>query len=166
MLTLNDGRLRVTVLTERPADLAAITVAELEAGIYAGRSLNKPDYRISPTASDTVPDQPLDSVGNATTFGNSNYEGTVSVLRELDEDGKPLVEEDVLWATLGTKGARVWFVEREGPRATVAWAAGDEYEVFEVITDEAQKPSDRAGFIKRIVPLGVQDHRRGVVAGA
>jgi hypothetical protein len=162
-LTLADGRKRVTVLTTKPANLTAITVAELAAGIYASPRINKPDYRLSPAASDTVADQPLEQEGNATTFGNSNYEGTVTVLRFLDNNGKPVLAEDILWDAMKTKGTRLWFVEREGPKATAADATGDLYEVFEVITDTPQKPSDMAGYIKRVVPLGVQDHRTGTV---
>lgn len=163
-LTLADGRQRVTVLTEEPADVKAITVAELAAGIYGGRNLNKPDYRLSATASDTVPDQPLEHMGNATTFGASNFEGTATVLRYLDATGKPETEGDELWEAMKVKGTRLWFVEREGPLATEDWAVGDEYEVFEVVTDEPQKPSDRAGYIKRTIPLGVQNYTTGTVA--
>lgn len=164
-LTLADGRLRVTVLTVEPANPAAITETELAAGFYASPMINKPDYRLSPTSSDTVPDQPLDKTGNAVTFGNSNYEGTMTILRFLDEHGEADTGDDLLWAAANTKGSRLWVVEREGPLATQPDAAGDEYEVYEVITDEPQKPSDRAGYIKRVVPLGVQNHVRGVVVG-
>lgn len=163
-LTLADGRLKVAVLTTEPADLTAITFAELTAAIDASPKLNKPDYRLSPTASDTVPDQPLDSKGNATTFGNTNYEGTATALRFLQADGTPDVALDDLYTAMKTKGARLWFVEREGPLATQAWAAADTYEVFEVITDEPQKPQTMAGYIKRVIPLGVQDHQEGTVA--
>ena len=81
-----------------------------------------------------------------------------------DETGKPVVAEDVLWEATKEKGSRLWFVEREGPKSSAPDATGDEYEVFEVITDTPQKPSDMAGYIKRVVPLGVQDYRTGVVA--
>lgn len=163
-LTLADGRTKVAVLTSAPADLTAITEAELTAGIDASGKINKPDYRLSPRASDTVPDQPLDNIGNATTFGNTNYEGTCTVLRFLDTDGTPDATNDTLWAAMKTKGTTLWFVEREGPLATQAWAAADEYEVYEVVTDEPQKPQTMAGYIKRVIPLGVQDHQTGTVA--
>ena len=156
-LTLADARTKLTVLTTKPADLSAITVTELTAGISAEARINKPDYRLSPTASDTVPDQPLNSEGNATTFGNSNYDGSITVLRFLDSAGKGETTNDVLWDTMRTKGTDLWLVERTGPKASVAWTAADEYEVYEVITDNPQKPSDRAGYVKSVVPLGVQN---------
>lgn len=156
-LTLADGRIKLTVLTDIPEDLSAITVTELTAGLEAECKINKPDYRLSAVASDTVPDQPLCAEGNAVTFGNSNYEGTVTVLRFLDETGAPEVAEDDLWETLRTKGTQLVFVERIGPKGSVDWAAGDEYEAYHVITDNPQKPTDRAGYVKSIVPLGVQN---------
>lgn len=165
MLTLADGRLRVSVLTTEPADLAAITATEMAAGIVdAYEHINKPDYRISATNSDTVPDQPLSHTGNATTFGNSNYEGTMTVLRDLDAVTGLPDEDDDLWTAAKTKGTRLWVVEREGPPAKQAWAASDAYVVWEVITDDPQKPQDRAGYIKSVVPLGVQTRVEGVLA--
>lgn len=163
-LTLADGRHKVAVLTTKPADLSAITVTELTAGINAAPKINKPDYRLSPTASDTVPDQPLSQEGNATTFGNSNFEGSITVLRFLDDQGQPEVAEDELWDAMKEKGTRLWIVDREGPKEGTAWTTGDEYEVFEIITDLPQKPTDMVGYIKRPIPLGVQNYVRGAVA--
>ncbi len=163
-LTLADGRQRVTILTTEPADPTAITLAELTAGFYASPLLNKPDYRLSATGSDTVPDQPLDATGNAKTYGASNFDGSMTILRFLTTAGVTDPTADLLWAAASTKGTRLWVVEREGPLAAQADAPADEYELYEVLTDEPQKPSDRAGYIKRVVPLGVQDFHRGVVA--
>lgn len=154
--TLADARTRLAILTTKPTDLAAIPVAALTAGIDASCKILKSDYRLSPTASDTVPDTELCSEGNAVTYGASNYEGSVTPFWYLDEDGVSELTEDTVYQALKEKGTQLWFVEREGPRYDQAWAAGDKYEVYEVITDNPQKPSDRAGYIKRVVPLGVQ----------
>jgi hypothetical protein len=163
--TLADARTRLAILTTKPADLAAPTVTELNAGIDASCRILKSDYRLSPTASDTVGDAELCAEGNAVTFGASNYEGSVTPFWYLDEDGKSDVTDDVVYQALKEKGTELWFVEREGPRYDAAWAAGDVVEVYEVITDNPQKPSDRAGYIKRVVPLGVQNAElSGVVA--
>lgn len=166
-LTLADGRTKLTLLTEVPDDLSAIPLDVLNTGIEASCKINKPDYRLSPAASDTVPDQALCQEGNAVTFGNSNYEGTLTVLRFLDATGKPEDTEDVVWPLLRTKGATVVAVERIGPKYNVPWAAGDEYQAYHVITDNPQKPSDMAGYVKSVVPLGVQNAElNGVVAAA
>lgn len=154
--TLADARTRLAILTTKPTSLKSIPIASLTAGIDASCRLLKSDYRLSPTASDTVPDTELCSEGNAVTFGASNYEGSVTPFWYLDEDGKSDTAEDVVYQALKEKGTHLWFVEREGPRYDEDWAAGDAIQVYEVITDNPQKPSDRAGYIKRVVPLGVQ----------
>lgn len=164
-LTLADARTKLAIITTAPAD-GLPDLTEVEAGIDASCKINKPDYRLSPTASDTVPDQPLCNEGNAVSFGASNYEGTLTVLRFLDEDGKPDSTDDAVYAALGTKGARVWLVERIGPKWDEAWAAGDIVNVYEVITDNPQAPSERAGYIKNVIPLGVQNARLDVELAA
>lgn len=165
-LTLADGRIKLTALTVAPADPAAITVTELTAGVELSCKINKPDYRLSPTASDTVPDQPLCQEGNAVTFGNSNYEGSLTVLRFLDATGLPEAEEDEAWDLLRTKGTILWLVERTGPKHDVEWAAADEYALYKVLTDNPQKPTDLAGYVKYMIPVGVQNAVLDGVVGA
>lgn len=154
--TLADARTRLAILTTKPTNPASIPVATLTSGIDASCRILKSDYRLSPVASDTVSDAELCSEGNAVTFGASNYEGSITPFWYLDETGKSDPTEDVVYQALKEKGTELWLVEREGPRYDEPWAAGDAIEVYEVVTDNPQKPSDRAGYIKRVVPLGVQ----------
>ena len=163
MLTLADGRTKLTILTTEPDNPAAVDLAELAAGLPAGDWINKPDFKMSPTSSDTVPDQPISQAGNAVTFGNSNFEASATVLRDLATTGQPEIAGDLVWGALKTKGARVWLIRREGPLEAVAWADGDEYDWAEVITDELQPSTDRGGYVKRIVPLGGQAWGTGTV---
>ncbi|MBE7701268.1 hypothetical protein H9623_13285 [Oerskovia sp. Sa1BUA8] len=164
--TLADARTRLVALTTKPANPAAPTVTELTAGIDLSCRILKSDYRLSPVASDTVPDTELCSEGNAVTFGASNYEGSVTPFRYLTEAGKADAANDIAWDTLKEKGTELWLYEREGPKYDAAWAAADEVDGYEVVTDNPQKPSDRAGFIKRVVPLGVQRAWLGGVVAA
>lgn len=163
-LTLADGRDRITVFTTKPADLSAITTAEATAAIYASPMINKPDFKLGATGSDTVADQPLSQEGNAKTFGRSNFDGSTTVLRFLDAAGQPVALEDTLWDAMKTKGTLLWIAYRVGPKSSVAMTAGDKYEWFEVMTDAPQHPSDRAGYIKNVIPLGIQDAGTGVMA--
>lgn len=164
--TLADARTRLTILTTKPANPRSILLSELTAGINASCKILKSDYRLSPTASDTVADADLCAEGNAVTFGASNYEGSISPFIYLDDTGKSDIAEDVVYQALREKGTRVWLVEREGPRYDQAWAATDVVDVYEAITDNPQKPGDRAGYIKRIIPLGIQNVYLGAkVAG-
>jgi hypothetical protein len=163
--TLADGRIKLTILTEEPANLAAITVAELTAGVDVSCRVLKSDFRLSPTASDTVGDQELCQEGNATTYGASNYEGSVTPFRYLDDAGKADTENDIAWDTFKEKGTEGWAVKRVGPKQSQAWASADAYEVYHFITDNPQDPTDLTGYIKKVVPLGIQDAElNGVVA--
>lgn len=162
--TLADGRTRLVVLTTAPADPEAPTTTELNAGEDIECRILKSDYRLSATGSDTINEAELCSTGNAVVYGASNYEGTVTVFRYLDAAGAADATNDVAWDAFKEKGTTLWLVEREGPEYTDAWAVADEVDVYEVVTDEPQKPTDRTGFIKRTIPLGVQRHYVGVVA--
>lgn len=164
--TLADARTRLAILTTKPADPTQPTLTELTAGIEASCKILKSDYRLSPTASDTVPDAELCAEGNAVTFGASNYEGSITPFWYLDDTGKSDVAEDAVYQATKEKGTSLWLVEREGPRYDQPWAADDAVEVYEVITDNPQKPSDRSGYIKRVVPLGVQRAYLGAVVAA
>lgn len=175
MPTLADGRTRVDVTLTMPTgydigdptEPLEISLTDLTGLIDATCQINKPDYRLSATGSDTVPDQPLCRSGNAVSFGASNYEGTITVLRELDEAGLVDPAKDTLYTAIGEKGVLAYYIERIGPKATVPLAVGHEGWIYEAVSDEPQEPSDRAGYVKNVIPLGVQSRRRfKVVAGA
>ena len=86
--TLADARTRLIILLTKPANPRSILLSELTAGIDASCKILKSDYRLSPTASDTVTDAELCAEGNAVTFGASNYEGSISPFIYLDDTGK------------------------------------------------------------------------------
>ena len=166
--TLADGRLRLRILTTAPADPEAVTATEANAGIKAECRINKSDFRLSATASDTVDDTELCADSNAVTYGASNYEASMTPFRYIQADGTPDATGDEVWAAVQAKGTTLWLLYSEGKRHTEDFAVGDEYELYEVITDKAQKPGDTAGFIKRVVPMGVQrawDDGHTIVAG-
>jgi hypothetical protein len=164
-LLLADKRIRLTALTVPPENLASITLEELAAGVELAGRVFKNGTRLSPTASDTVNEPLLNAEGNAVVYGASNYEAVVNIARYLTPEGLADPLNDVAWDTFREKGTHLWLVEREGPDESVSWAAAQEYEVYHVITDNPQKPSERTGYIKRTVPLGVQTAElNGVVA--
>lgn len=163
-----DNSEKVTVLQTEPADLAALTLTELTAGVEIQDYVLKSDFRLSPTASTTHNDTPLGAKGTWVNFAESNAEGTVTVIRDLDETGRPVVDGDgaAVFDLFKTKGTHMWVVIRKGPTPDTAWAAGDEYSVYEVTTDEPQEPTDRAGWQKVVVPLGVREFVRFATVAA
>lgn len=163
-LSLADGKTKLAVLSAKPADTSAPTVAELEAGIDASCRILSSDYSVGPQASETVDEKPLCVEGNVQALGPSNYSAEFTVFRYFDEvTGAPEDEDgaeigDALYQAVKTKGARLWLVERETSRkSTDAWAVEDEVSVYEILIDNPQKPGDAGGYIKRHIVGLVQD---------
>jgi hypothetical protein len=162
--TLADARMKVTALTELPADPEAPTTTELTAGNDIQCNVLKSDFRLSATASDTVDDSELCADSNAVVYGASNYEGSMSPFRYYDENGDVDPVEDFAWDLVKTKGTHLYLAVREGKRHDEPWAEGDEVEVWHCLTDEPQRPTDLTGYIKKVVPLGPQRVYKGAVA--
>lgn len=160
--TSGDGREKVTALLTAPADPKAVTLAEATAGTDIHWHVNKDDFRLSPTASATHNDTPLGAKGTWNNFAEGNAEGTLTVFRDLGANGKPIPdsESEVVFEMVKRKGSELWLLVRKGPEADEPWAAGDEYAIFHVRTDEPQDPSSRQGFLKYVVPLGVATYHR------
>ena len=115
-------------------------------------------------ASNTISEKPLDVEGDIEVMGQSKYDGSMTVFRYFGADGQPETGTlggeigDMLFQTLKTKGARVWVLERRtSKKATEAWAASDEYSLFEIITDNPQPQDGQEGYIKYVMNPKVQD---------
>lgn len=152
--TISDERVALRVLPVAPADPKAITVEEWDAGIPVECRIM--DYRLSATASDTVPSGELCEGNNAQAPGRSNYEGNITLLRYLTGAGLSDAANDIAWTTFKEKGTTLHLADREGPEHDADGAAGQEYSYYEVITDNPTKPTERSGFIRREQVLLVQ----------
>lgn len=171
--TLEDGRTRLDALTTAPAALASytggilsITIDELALATRISNRVMKSDYRLSAAGSDTVNESDVEAEGNAVVYAASNYEGSLTPFRYLQSNGAADPLNDVAWDLLREKGTELWLAERVGPKAAKAWEDGDEGELYHVITDNPQVPTSRGGFLKRTVPLGVQNRFPFVVTGS
>lgn len=170
--TLADQNMKITWLTVPPAGgLSGLTVTELNAGLDASCRVAKDGTRLAPTSSDTTEDAAVCQPAGAQSLGKSNYEASVQVFRFFDETnpgaGDP--EGDALFADLRVKGSPGVFVIRHtAKRWDAPWAAGDEYQAYQVASDNWQPQSDQyAGYIKAVIPLVVEDAElNGVVAAA
>lgn len=154
---LADGKIKLSIMSTKPVDPLAPTTTELAAGLDASCNILSSDFTLSPTDSDKIAEKALCQEGNSNALGPSNFTAGLTVFRYIDTGVAEDPEDDVFQA-LKAKGARVWIAMRQtDKKSTVAWAATDEVDVYEVITDNPQMPSDQAGYIKRRVPLEVQD---------
>lgn len=166
---LSDGNIKLTSVVSKPtapdaanlADLTGAAVVDLTCGI------NKSDYKLGATGNSSVTEQEACKKGEGNAPGPASYEGSVTPFIYFGENDQPDTAENTAWDALKTPGTTLYLFEREGKAATAAWAAGDQYEYYEVITGDPQPPSSRMdGYVKRIVPLFVQDHQSGTVAAS
>ncbi len=161
--SLEDARIKFTILTEEPENPEAPTAAELNAttAIQASCYMLASDFTWSATDSDKVQQKDLCTEGNANALGASNFNAGFTVFREYDLDtGDPLTAgEDKLFQALRKKGTALWGYARLSPKkATEIWETGDEiYLGGEFITDNFQRPTDGGGYIRWRVPAEIQN---------
>lgn len=161
--SLADGRIKLSIMSSKPADPLAPTVTELEAGIDAAMRILSSDFKLGPVASDTVDEKPIGQEGNSKVFTTSNYEGHITPFRYFDATGKAEVSGvggeigDAVFQAVKVKGTRLWIAKRfTSKKSTAAWAAEDEVEVYEVVTDNAQD-AEATGYIKKLLDLSVDE---------
>jgi|SRR5690625_4756589 len=159
--TAADASEKVTILVDVPDDITTVSAADLNAGIDIHNDILKTDFQATATDSTTHNDTPLGSKGQWTNYSGRNATASVTVLRDLDDAGKPdsSASAEVTFAALKEPYTNVALFVRKGPDPDSPWADGDEVRWGGVVvTDVPREPSDpTAGFIKVVIPLGVQD---------
>lgn len=157
---LADGNTRL-VFVETLENPEKPTVTELNDGLDLSCRVLKTDFQLGPTDSETVDDQAaLCESSNPVVYGASNYEGMLSIFRWFDSEnpGKHDEKGDIAFQALKTKGTQGFLVKRESGKAfDEDFEEGDEVEVYLILTDNPQMPGDTGGYIRRTVPLGVQN---------
>lgn len=155
--TIAEERITLLALVTKPEDPSNPTVAELSAGMDLSLKVLFSDFRLSPTASDTVNEPALGEGGNSSAPGKTNYEGTISLFRFIDKTtGLAVAAEDDGWDLMREKGSEIHFYKRMGPHITAPFESGQPVEYFHALTDIPQDPSDLSGYLKKTIPLLVQ----------
>lgn len=163
--TLADGRIALWALTTKPKNLAKPAAAEIKAGKKISCHILKNDYALGAESDTEINEQEMCKKGEGKAPGPTTYAGNITVLRYLDEAGKPVAADDFVWDLIKKKGTTIWLVEREGPDEAKDLEVGDIVSVYEVVLGTPTKPSDRfAGYIKRTAKLNVMDAAEDVVA--
>lgn len=171
--TLADGNVRLYLLATKPADINAITVAEITAASPAVRNIScnvlASDFDLGPTGSETIDEKALCAKGNAQVFGLTNYGGGLSVFRYFDPStGLADATDDYLWVAAKAKGTTLHLVVIEnGKLSNATPVVGEEYRYFEMLTDDPVR-GDRTGYIKYRINGAVQNAAldKAIVAGA
>lgn len=156
---LSAGRMKVTLLTAKPADPAAPTAAELNAGLQICQNIPASEFTFGAVDSETVDSTSLCSEVKAETFGQGNYELTFGLWRKFLDAGGFDTADDATFAAVKEKGTTLWIYARfTDKKATEDWAASDE--IFlgaEFVTDTPRPVSATEGFIGYAIPTRVQD---------
>jgi hypothetical protein len=158
--SLADGHSKLTLLTTEPANPAAPTAAELNAGIDVSCAVLASDFTWSAGDSDKVNEKALCTTNNANSIGASNFTAGLTLFRYFDDGtGAVDVTEDAAFQAIKAKGTTVWgYLRENGKLATEDWVDGDEIVLgLEVQTDNPQRPSNAGGYIKRRVPMEPQN---------
>lgn len=155
---LADGKTKFTILTTKPANPAAPTATELNAGIDLSLDVLSSDFTFGPTDSDKVAEKPLGGTGNANAIGASNFAAGFTLWRKFATGGGFDTASETGWAAVKVKGTTVWAYARQMDKAaTVAWLAADEIYLGAELTTDTPQRTDGTGFIKYKVPCEVQN---------
>lgn len=154
---LADGKTKFTILTTKPANPAAPTATELNAGIDLSCDILQSDFTWGATDSEKIPEKALCDEGNANAIGASNYEGGFTLWRKFAAGGGFDEASETGWAAVKVKGATLWGYARQMDKpSTDLWASTDEiYLGGEFINDTPQK-QEGTGFIKYRTPVEIQ----------
>ena len=154
---LADGKTKFTILTAAPADPAAPTDTELNAGIDLSFKVLASDFNWTATDSETVSEAALGEDDTAEVLTRGNYNVGFSLWRYYLDGGGVDDTEDAGFAAVKEKGTTLWgYARRTDAPATQDWAADDEvYLGGEFIVDNLQAP-ESGGFIKVRVPGKMQ----------
>lgn len=146
----------VTKLTWVPgvdgiADISAPTLAELAAGRDL-TCLMVSTYEVRMDGSDTTSERAVCETSNVDVPTMSNYMGRFELFRQWDSDLSAWETADALqWLHYRDVG---YFVRRTGFAHDVAYAAGQQVEVYKFMADEAQIAAGTGqGNLKATVPM-------------
>ena len=164
---LAEGKTKFTILTTKPANPAAPTATELNAGIDLSCDILSSDFTWSATDSDKVSEPALCDANNSNAIGKGNYQAGLTLWRKFLTAGGPDVANEAGWAALSEKGAEVYGYARETDKdSTELWEAADEiYLGGSVVTDTPQR-TDGTGFLKRRIPMEPQRMYDNIVVAA
>lgn len=152
---LADEHIKLTFLTEKPADVLAPTATELNGGIDASCLVFADDYSWTAADSERVGERAICEGSASESPGIGNYDLSVTAWRWYDpETGAVDAAADELFEALKVKGTQVWAYERRsGQSHTEDWVGGDEIHLGGAVTTDTPQVPENTGFIKYKIPL-------------
>lgn len=148
MFTLADGRRRLCVFEDRPADKDAITVTEFKAAKIASPGVLSQNFRFGPLESATFSQKPLERVGNVEAFSEENAQVIMTLFRYFDEMGIPDAELGWLFELMRLRGNTIYaaMLDRALPM-NAPFKEGEEYHYIEFLNDTPKPQEEMTGFM-------------------
>lgn len=154
---LADDKIKFTILTASPADPAAPTATELNAGIDASLKISKDGFKWSAADSDKIAEPALGSATNSAVPGMGNYDLGFTVWRQFDAAGGIDAAADAVFNAVKAKNTDLWCYARKSDKlASAAWATSDEIMLGAVVVTDTPKTSNVTGYIRYEIPLMCQ----------
>lgn len=154
---LADGKTKFTIVTTKPADPAAPTATELNAGFDLSDDVLSSDFTFGAVDSDKVAEKALGASGNANAIGASNFQAAFTLWRKFATAGGFDAADEAGWAAVKEKGSTVWAYARQMDKeASEPWAAADEIYLGAELTTDTPQRTDGSGFIKYRIPCEPQ----------
>lgn len=153
---LADKKIKLTILTAKPANETSPTIAELNAGIEACMKVLYDGFQFSAVDSATQSGKMLCG-SNEEAFTDENFALGFTVARQYLAAGGIDPTGDALFEAVKLRGTTLWAYARFTDKpAITAWAAGDEiYLGARFMTDNLQMP-DTPAWVSFHVPTRVQ----------
>jgi len=156
--SLAQGHTKLAILTTSPANPAAPTTTELNAGISSAARVLDSDFTWSAGDSDKVQEKSLADTTNVNALGASNYNAGLTLFRYFNAGtGVPDATEDSLFTAMKTKGTNLWiYARKDGKLESAAWATGDDIYLGGAVITDTPQAQDNTGYVKNRIPLEMQ----------
>lgn len=153
MLADEDDKL--VSLTAAPVAKNAVKLTEANANVDWSNQIMA-DPKLGATGSSKINMPAMGEPRNSETFGKSGAEGEIVAFRYF-ATGQPAPAEETAFQAAMVKGTTLHLLRRTGGKvASAAFAVGDEYNYFKVITDDPILETGE-GWRRYRIPLAVAD---------
>ncbi|NDK31180.1 phage tail tube protein [Nesterenkonia haasae] len=158
---LSQGRIKLTLLVDAPADPENPTASELNDGHDASADIDMPSFVFTAADSDTRPNTKLVSRSQSQMVTNRNHEASIRVERGYTAGGDTASDDETAQLILDNVGSRIWAYKRESDKwSTDEWEDGDMYAMggsFEIDTPKRGDQEGNIAFDVRLLPQDVYD---------
>lgn len=164
---LSQGRIKLTLLVDAPADPENPTASELNDGHDASADVNMSNFVFTPTDSDTTPNTKLASRSQTQMVTNRNHDAHFDVERGYTSGGDTSSGDETAQLIIDNVGSEIWAYKREDGNkwSSDEWEDGDTYDMGGRFEVDLPTRGDLEGNIKfhtRLLSRDVYDH--GTVA--